>query len=160
MRHSIESRQLVPEWSTPLVAGPIARTTTVLLSAPLELVRTRVQARVAGKAGSDTIRAVWRDVVRSEGVGGLFRGVWPTLWRDVPFSMAYWFMYERSLALYTMYGPGSHYSNEIIANGALASSHELIPSSVHFAAGAVSGSIAAVITVRFLCVKEKVFLLF
>ena len=145
---------VVPDWSTPLLAGPIARTTTVMLSAPLELVRTRVQARAAGKAGSDTIRGVWNDVLRTEGTAGLFRGVWPTLWRDVPFSMAYWFMYERTLALYSRYGPGSHYFDEF-ENSVLAS-HELqhlsserhvIPSSVHFAAGALSGSIGAVLTV-------------
>jgi hypothetical protein len=155
LRHSLEDLRIVPDWSTPLFAGPVARTTTVLLSAPLELVRTRVQARAAGEAGSDTIRGVWRDVLRTDGAAGLFRGVLPTLWRDVPFSMAYWFMYERTLALYTLYGPRPHYVDEF-ENGVrapaalrnLTSERDVIPSSVHFAAGALSGSIAAVMTVK------------
>ena len=45
-----------------------------------------VQARAAD-GRSDATVAMIRNVVRSEGVSGLFRGVWPTLWRDVPFSM-------------------------------------------------------------------------
>jgi solute carrier family 25 protein 39/40 len=87
LRASIDKSRLIPEWSTPLAAGPIARSATVLLSAPLELVRTRVQARAADIGRSDATVAIIRNVVRSEGFTGLFRGVWPTLWRDVPFSM-------------------------------------------------------------------------
>ena len=33
-------------------------------------------------------------VARREGVAALWKGLGPTLWRDVPFSMVYWLGYE------------------------------------------------------------------
>ena len=85
----------------PLVAGSSARLVASLATAPLELVRTR-QAMMGSTSSSSTSGSgfvgLWSDlkqIVRAEGGAALFKGVGPTLWRDVPFSAIYWFSIER-----------------------------------------------------------------
>jgi hypothetical protein len=129
----------------PLVAGPVARTGTVLLTAPLELVRTNVQSR-AKSSVSDGTFALLRHVVRTEGLRGLHRGVLPTLWRDVPFSAIYWFLYEQSLT--DLSARAKRYG---LRSGSEDREHFL----VYFAAGALSGSAAAMITHPFDVVKTR-----
>ncbi|CAM9847145.1 unnamed protein product [Ascophyllum nodosum] len=105
----------------PMTAGAIARVLATMCMAPLELVRTRIQAqratttveeevigggREGARAGKRAIRSRLSDfpifsiakevstVVRKEGALALWRGVGTTMWRDVPFSMVYWLGYE------------------------------------------------------------------
>lgn len=87
----------------PLVAGSSARLVASLATAPLELVRTR-QAMMGSSSTSTTTTSgsgfvgLWSDlkqIVRTEGGAALFKGVGPTLWRDVPFSAIYWFSIEQ-----------------------------------------------------------------
>lgn len=62
-----------------------------------------------------------RLLVKQDGVRGLWKGVFPTLLRDVPFSAMYWTSYE---TIKKLYGPG-------------------VPSfSFSFIAGAISGSVS------------------
>lgn len=35
-------------------------------------------------------------MIKQNGLGSLWRGISPTLWRDVPFSAVYWFLYEET----------------------------------------------------------------
>eukprot|EP00536_Pseudo-nitzschia_multiseries_P010130 jgi/Psemu1/258741/estExt_Genewise1Plus.C_3000007 len=85
----------------PAIAGASARFVASLSTAPLELLRTRQAAR-AGFAASDTFShnegggmiTEFRTMIRNEGVISLFRGVRPTLMRDVPFSAIYWVCIE------------------------------------------------------------------
>ena len=85
------SPQSLQEYS-PLVAGGGARLITSTVVSPLELMRTRMQAEQAllrqGMLGGAVA------LVRREGVVALWKGLAPTLWRDVPFSMVYWLGYE------------------------------------------------------------------
>ncbi|KAJ3029693.1 UNVERIFIED_CONTAM: hypothetical protein HDU68_011409 [Siphonaria sp. JEL0065] len=78
----------------PLLAGSLARTATTTMISPLELIRTRMQA---GSGSDTTLRSVisqLRGMVETAGVQSLWRGLGPTLWRDVPFSAIYWVGYE------------------------------------------------------------------
>ena len=85
------SPQSLQEYA-PLVAGGGARLITSTVVSPLELMRTRMQAEQAllrqGMLGGAVA------LVRREGVAALWKGLAPTLWRDVPFSMVYWLGYE------------------------------------------------------------------
>jgi solute carrier family 25 protein 39/40 len=123
----------------------VARTGTVLLTAPLELVRTNVQSRAKSSVTDGTF-ALLRHVVRTEGVRGLHRGVLPTLWRDVPFSAIYWFLYEQSLKSLAVRAKRSGWRSD---------SADREPFLVYFAAGGVSGSAAAMITHPFDVVKTR-----
>ena len=69
-----------------------------MAAAPLELVRTRLQASRAGEGSSGGVRAGLASVLREAAPGSsllsrvapLWRGTGATLARDVPFSALYW----------------------------------------------------------------------
>lgn len=63
------------------LAGSFSGTCSTLLFQPLDLVKTRIQ-QVEGVSGS--MMNMTRQVVVSESVAGLWRGVYPTLVRTVP----------------------------------------------------------------------------
>ena len=110
-------------------SGAMARAAMVITVAPLELIRTNLQAdrqttwrtilrnatrkyttqnhltsRIVHPVGSasHTTQTASSDIHR---LRGLWTGVVPTLIRDVPFSAIYWFLFERlSHSLVTKYG--------------------------------------------------------
>ncbi|KAF3004969.1 hypothetical protein E8E13_008041 [Curvularia kusanoi] len=90
-------RRLVSDAYIPLVAGASARTLAAMAVSPIEMFRTRMQAanHTATAAGHfrETLDGL-KDMVRSQGVSSLYRGLTLTLWRDVPFSAIYWWGYE------------------------------------------------------------------
>lgn len=78
---------LVPAEARNVLAGAMAGGVAATVVTPADVVKTRLQLRVAG--GSDTSAppsslAVARDVLRAEGPAGLFRGLGPRLAR-IPF---------------------------------------------------------------------------
>jgi solute carrier family 25 protein 39/40 len=76
----------------PVVAGSVARTFAVVSVTPLELLRTKIQSRQ--HYSYYQLYSVFRNSVRNEGILSLWRGLFPTLLRDVPFSIFYWVSYE------------------------------------------------------------------
>ena len=94
----------------PLAAGAVARVAAAAVVSPVEMFRTRLQA-FRGNNGGDVGRSgtdarakggsVFRDtmggmgeLVRTNGLRSLWRGLTLTMWRDVPFSAIYWWGYE------------------------------------------------------------------
>ncbi|CAN9505967.1 unnamed protein product [Ophioblennius macclurei] len=119
----------------PLLAGGLARLGAVTLISPLELIRTKMQSR---RLSYGEVKVCVRSAVARDGVLSLWRGWAPTVLRDVPFSALYWFNYEllkSSLCLQS----GAGQENV----------------SISFAAGAVSGAVAAVLTLPFDVVKTR-----
>ncbi|XP_021165931.2 solute carrier family 25 member 39 isoform X1 [Fundulus heteroclitus] len=119
----------------PLLAGGLARLGAVTVISPLELVRTKMQSR---KLTYSELRVCIRSAVAQGGLLSLWRGWGPTVLRDVPFSALYWFNYELVKAqLCEQYGtPKANFS-------------------ISFTAGAVSGAIAAILTLPFDVVKTR-----
>ncbi|XP_036445078.1 solute carrier family 25 member 39 isoform X1 [Colossoma macropomum] len=119
----------------PLIAGGLARLGAVTVISPLELVRTKMQSR---QLSYSELRVCIRSAVTQNGWLSLWRGWGPTVLRDVPFSALYWFNYELVKAeLCDRYsGPQASFA-------------------VSFTAGAVSGAIAAVMTLPFDVVKTR-----
>ena len=81
----------------PLVAGSLARVTAAIFVSPIEMFRTRMQAAhhapTAAGHFRDTLYGLG-EMVQTQGVRSLWRGLTLTLWRDVPFSAIYWWGYE------------------------------------------------------------------
>ena len=79
----------------PLVAGGSARLVASTVTAPFEFLRTRQASRVGHNESPMGMVSELRSIVREEGFKTLYRGLRPTLWRDVPFSGIYWFVLEK-----------------------------------------------------------------
>jgi solute carrier family 25, member 39/40 len=122
----------------PLTAGIFARSIVSSVVSPLELVRTNLQSTPRLPDTPHTLRSVLyslEGLVRTHGVWYLWRGLGPTLWRDVPFSGIYWASYEgmkRHLEERGRSGP-----------------------SVAFICGATSGTAAALLTSPFDVLKTR-----
>ncbi|KAI8817184.1 mitochondrial carrier domain-containing protein [Fimicolochytrium jonesii] len=80
------------QWA-PLLAGATARTLAATAISPIELLRTRMQSTSSLRTLSSALTNI-RAMVRDAGWIALWRGLTPTLWRDVPFSAVYWIGYE------------------------------------------------------------------
>lgn len=129
---------IVPPSIVPLIAGISARTIITSVGSPLELIRTNLQSTPLSPDKPHTLRSVLTSIgsiARSEGSLYLWRGLGPTLWRDVPFSGLYWANYESLKGLFKRRG------------------HE--GAWVAFASGAVSGTTAALITSPFDVLKTR-----
>ncbi|XP_053707093.1 probable mitochondrial glutathione transporter SLC25A39 [Synchiropus splendidus] len=119
----------------PLVAGAVARLGAVTVISPLELVRTKMQSR---RLSYRELGVCIRTAVAQDGLLSLWRGWGPTVLRDVPFSAFYWFNYELMKARLCQ-----HYQTQQASF------------SISFTSGAVSGAIAAVLTLPFDVVKTR-----
>src|SRR4051812_41952017 len=81
--------ELIPSsYLNALISGILARTIVSSAASPLELLRTNLQSTPKSVSQPNTLSSVVSDLrglVRTQGVGSLWRGLGPTLWRDVPF---------------------------------------------------------------------------
>ncbi|XP_059618945.1 probable mitochondrial glutathione transporter SLC25A40 [Phlebotomus argentipes] len=117
-------------WLIPLVAGGLARVIAASIVSPLELVRTKMQSQ---RVSYLEVGQALKSMVNTQGIWGLWTGLRSTLMRDVPFSGLYWTSYETLKAIYGITGsPSVTFS---------------------FIGGALSGSIAAIVTTPFDVVK-------
>lgn len=129
---------LLPAALVPLTAGISARTLITTIASPLELIRTNLQSTPASPSTPHTLRSTLSAVAalaRTHGNIHLWRGLGPTLWRDVPFSGLYWAGYESC----------KHQLNRAGHKGA----------GVAFISGALSGTTAALLTSPFDVLKTR-----
>uniref|UniRef100_A0A674DHT3 Mitochondrial glutathione transporter SLC25A40 n=1 Tax=Salmo trutta TaxID=8032 RepID=A0A674DHT3_SALTR len=119
----------------PLLAGALARVGSVTVISPLELIRTKMQSQ---RSSYRELSEVIHSAVRNEGWRSLWRGWGPTLLRDVPFSAMYWYNYEKGKAWLCKHNN--------IREPTFA---------ITFISGAVSGSIASIVTLPFDVVKTR-----
>ena len=76
----------------PLACGTFSSTCGQFCCYPLSLVRTRLQARVVEKA---TMLQVFKEILRSDGVLGLYRGLYPNCLKVIPAVSISYLVYER-----------------------------------------------------------------
>lgn len=139
-------RELFPlqnQHIAPLLVGGLARALAATVISPVELFRTKLQA-VSSHHGAflDTMKELQHSV-KLKGFTALWKGLRPTLWRDVPFSSVYWLAYENTKSLLA---DSKHPST-------LGQKSEEF--TIAFASGAVSGAIAAVVTQPFDVAKTR-----
>uniref|UniRef100_A0A8C3XH81 Mitochondrial glutathione transporter SLC25A39 n=1 Tax=Cyanoderma ruficeps TaxID=181631 RepID=A0A8C3XH81_9PASS len=119
----------------PLLAGALARLGAVTVISPLELIRTKMQSQ---QLSYRELRLCIQSAVAQDGWLSLWRGWGPTVLRDVPFSALYWFNYElvRTWLCRQPWLDGATFM-------------------VSFTSGAISGTVAAVLTLPFDVVKTQ-----
>ncbi|KAG5436931.1 hypothetical protein PCANB_001341 [Pneumocystis canis] len=140
-------RQYFSSPLAPLFCGAFVRTMSATVISPLELFKTRLQSTVHSPNSPSiffTVATGIQDMVRVQGFQSLWKGLSPTLWRDVPFSGFYWMGYERIKYFLKDY-------IESLKNLKPGTS-EFIRS---FISGGISGSVAAFITHPFDSVKTR-----
>jgi solute carrier family 25 protein 39/40 len=67
----------------PGLAGGLARILAVIVTSPLELIRTK---KMSAQLSYKDLLKTLRGSVKSDGLRSLWRGLIPTIWRDLPFS--------------------------------------------------------------------------
>jgi solute carrier family 25 protein 39/40 len=143
-------------WLFPLLAGGSARLVSSTVTAPLEFMRTR-QAAAVGNGGlrdrshvgiatqrNGSLYHEFRTIIRNEGgISTSFRGLRPTLWRDVPFSAIYWLLLEQFRTYWDMVRTSDKKLTPFEQTGEA------------FLNGAVAGMIAAACTTPFDVAKTR-----
>lgn len=127
-------------WAAPAACGASARLLAATAVAPFELARTQLQALKAQDRGG--YFAALRGAVARRGPVVLWRGLAPTLWRDVPFSGLYWAGFE---AFRTVLRPTWYRHTEEPGESALRSA----------VAGLGAGALAALLTTPFDVAKTR-----
>jgi solute carrier family 25 protein 39/40 len=112
----------------PLLAGLSARFCAAAFTTPFEYIRTLIQSQTGS-----TWEGINLAIVRKR----LFTGMGATILRDAPFSAIYWFGYEALKAKYLKTHDDSNFL-------------------VHFAAGALSGAVAATVTGPIDVIKTRI----
>jgi hypothetical protein len=95
LRQKLSSTSSEASVWVPLVAGSSARLLASMVTAPLELIRTRQASMVGYGQEAAGLLADLKQIVQADGFTALYRGLGPTLWRDVPFSGIYWLCLEQ-----------------------------------------------------------------
>ncbi|KAG2179560.1 hypothetical protein INT44_006407 [Umbelopsis vinacea] len=133
-RQQVGESSLLYQYS-PLWAGGVAR----------KLFRTRMQS-VEGMKGFRSVFNGVQAMVHQHGTRSLWRGLVPTMWRDVPFSALYWMSYEKSRSILS--------ANAALHQGA-SPEDAWREFKLSFASGAISGMVAAILTTPFDVVKTR-----
>lgn len=126
-----------------LVSGALARSASATLVTPIELIRTRLQA--SSSHNMTTTFANLSREVKQQGPRVLFRGLVPTLYRDVPFSALYFTGYESMKLVLTGAGFGERHVGNLRGKDF----------AVAFFSGATSGTLAAIVTQPFDLIKTR-----
>ncbi|GAB6026319.1 hypothetical protein CHUAL_012525 [Chamberlinius hualienensis] len=113
----------------PLISGTLARTGSAVIISPLELVRTKMQSK---KMKFGEVKTAIRLLIVQQGYLSLWKGLGPTILRDVPFSAIYWTQYEFLKSYSGQTEPSFWYT---------------------FMCGAISGTVAGTLTLPFDVVK-------
>ncbi|KAJ1514113.1 hypothetical protein HMI54_014457 [Coelomomyces lativittatus] len=125
-------------FAVPLISGASARAIAATIISPIELLRTQMQGPHASKASIiELIQRIRWQVTVHHGPTYLWRGLVPTLWRDVPFSGIYWITYEHLKTKFQVWFPMLH------------------PVQMAFTSGALAGMLAATCTAPFDVAKTR-----
>lgn len=125
------------------VAGAVARMISVSVVSPFELIRT-----IQSSGNNNSVLQIAKDVVKANGITGLYRGWVPTLWRDCPFSAIYWYSFESLRSPFQELASKYYYSDK-------PNSKDGFSPTVTMIAGSTAGTIAAIVTHPFDVVKTK-----
>ena len=126
--------------------GATARSLAGVTMLPITVVKTRFEAQPANEHGyKSTFNALSR-ILKNESWRGLYRGLTPTLIRDVPFSGIYLVLYQ-NLRVYA--------SEQFVNNKNVNDNNNALPTHINFSIGFIAGSIATALTQPFDVIKTR-----
>ncbi|CAH8602671.1 unnamed protein product [Schistosoma haematobium] len=135
-----------PKDFLPPLVGGVSRIFAVMAVSPIELLRTKIQAR----------KVLYRDItslvvttVKQDGLKSLWLGAGPTLLRDVPYSMVFWLTYDYMKSGFINKQIRTH----LLSNSELPATFDRIHFSHAFGFGAAAGFISGVLTHPFDVIK-------
>lgn len=102
------------------MAGCFSGLTQLFVTAPIDLVKVRLQNQMEGRPGGNKYRGPTHCVaviLREDGVRGLFRGMWALALRDVPCYGLYFLPYELICRMLTEKGKQPGNSTVLVAGG-------------------------------------------
>ena len=79
-----------------LAAGATARSSVGLVLMPMTVIKTRMESSIYNSTG---IRSAMQDILKTQGLRGLFAGFWPTTLRDAPTAGLFLVSYEQTRRL-------------------------------------------------------------
>lgn len=99
LTHGSESRG-TEEFAVHFLSGMLAETIACVIYVPVDVVKERMQVQNSfpSKAGGTHYRNSWdalKQIAKTEGLSGVYRGYWATLGSFGPFSALYFVFYER-----------------------------------------------------------------
>eukprot|EP01080_Neovahlkampfia_damariscottae_P007218 gene7218-11534_t len=118
----------------PLFSGIIARSITTSITSPFDFIKTQIQSSTK----NTSIKEIISTTIKENGLRSIWKGMSPTLLRDVPFSGLYWYLYEKNKLR--------------IQNQSM----NLNPFIINFLSGASSGMISAIVTNPIDVVKTRI----
>lgn len=121
-----------------LLAGSGAGATAVLMTYPLDFVRTRLAYTMETNSnhGGQTIRATLREAMRGEGLVGMYRGIGPSLYGILPYAGLKFYVYQQLKQL--------HFSRARVHTHANANARLPVPYMLMF--GGIAGLVAQTAT--------------
>ncbi|CAH8852805.1 unnamed protein product [Trichobilharzia szidati] len=129
----------------PLVGG-VSRVFAVMAISPIELLRTKMQAK---KIPYREITTLLVTTVKQDGIKSLWLGTGPTLLRDVPYSMIFWLTYD--------YMKSHHINNQsrlnLLPHNTSSNTLDAVQFTYALSFGAMAGLISGVITHPFDVIK-------
>lgn len=103
------------------ICGAVAGIANTTVASPIELIRNRLMVQYTGKAESKYKGPVdcMRQIVKADGILGLWKGMWPTLCRDGPGVGTYYAVFEMFRRYKTPEGQSSTFG-VLMFSGAMA----------------------------------------
>lgn len=72
-----------------LLCGTASSTAGQVCSYPLALVRTKLQAEISTGTDANTMIGVFKDILKREGIRGLYRGITPNFLKVHPYPVSF-----------------------------------------------------------------------
>jgi len=92
LKHNLPSPFSHPSPANHVVAASIGECVACLVRVPTEVVKSRMQTSAYGLAASSL--DAFRNVIRADGINGLYRGFGTTIMREIPFTSLQFPLYE------------------------------------------------------------------
>jgi len=82
------------EWKAAryMLGGAVCGSALVFIDTPIELVKSRMQVQYS-ESHTSAFRFAY-NIARQHGVSALYKGIVPTMWRNIPGNSAYFAIYE------------------------------------------------------------------